>query len=49
MRSQLQGIFTNTAVKAALLRGFVSVIPTRKDRNARNGKENINPQMRQSR
>ena len=27
MRSQLQGIFTNTAVKAALLRGFVSVIP----------------------
>lgn len=43
MRSQLQGIFTNTAVKAALLRGFVSVIPTRKDRNVNPAKRKATP------
>ena len=48
IRSQFSGIFTSTAVKAAMFRDFVCVIPTKNERKARNGKENNNPQIRQS-
>ncbi len=38
MSSQLPGIFTNTAVRAAMFKAFVRVMPTKKERKARNGK-----------
>ena len=37
MSSQLPGMFTNTAVRAAMFKAFVRVMPTKNDRNARNG------------
>ena len=48
IRSQFSGMFTSTAVKAAMFRAFVCVMPTKNERKARNGKENNNPQIRQS-
>ena len=48
MSSQLPGMFTNTAIRAATFKAFVRVIPTKNERKARNGKENSNPQIRPS-
>lgn len=48
MSSQLPGMFTNTAVKAAMFKAFVRVMPTRNERKARNGKEKSSPQIRPS-
>ncbi|GFI13106.1 hypothetical protein IMSAGC008_00634 [Muribaculaceae bacterium] len=48
IRSQFVGMFTNTAMKAATFNAFVFVIPTKKERKARKGKENSNPHIRQS-
>lgn len=49
IRSQFIGIFTSTAVKAAMFKAFVCVMPTKNERKARSGKENNNPQIRQFR
>lgn len=48
MNSQLPGMFTNMAVRAAIFKAFVRVMPTRNERKARNGKENSSPQIRPS-
>lgn len=43
IRSQFIGMFINTAVKAAIFRAFVCVMPTRIERRAKKGKEKNNP------
>lgn len=48
IRSQFIGMFINTAVKAAIFRAFVRVMPTRNERRAKKEKRKQS-QIRQSR
>lgn len=43
IRSQFIGMFINTAVKAAIFRAFVRVIPTRNERRAKREKRKTIP------